>query len=44
MMAGVVRGRKPRIRRTIRGIRGRQQEVEAVVDSGYTGWLTLPPQ
>jgi clan AA aspartic protease len=25
------------------GFRGRQQEIEAVVDSGYTGWLTLPP-
>jgi clan AA aspartic protease len=23
-------------------LRGREQEIEAVVDSGYTGWLTLP--
>ena len=23
--------------------RGCQQEIEAVIDSGYTGWLTLPP-
>jgi clan AA aspartic protease len=29
------------IRLTIHGLRGRQQEIEAVVDSGYTGWLTL---
>jgi clan AA aspartic protease len=43
MMVGIVRGREPRIRLTIRGLRGRQQEIEAVVDSGYTGWLTLPP-
>jgi clan AA aspartic protease len=27
----------------IRGFRGRQQEIEAVVDTGYTGWITLPP-
>lgn len=43
MIVGVVRKREPRIRLTVRGFRGRQQEVEAVVDSGYTGWLTLPP-
>jgi clan AA aspartic protease len=43
MIVGIVRGREPLIRLTIRGVRGRQQEIEAVVDSGYTGWLTLPP-
>lgn len=43
MIVGIVRGREPLIRLTIRGFRGRQQEIEAVVDSGYTGWLTLPP-
>ena len=43
MIVGIVRGREPRIRLTIRGFRGLQQEIEAVVDSGYTGWLTLPP-
>ena len=43
MIVGVVRSREPLIRLTIRGLRGRQQEIEAVVDSGYTGWLTLPP-
>src|SRR5437660_4810129 len=36
-------GARARIRLTIRGFRGRQQEIEAVIDSGYTGWLTLPP-
>ena len=39
----MVQGREPLIRLTICGFRGRQQEIEAVVDSGYTGWLTLPP-
>ncbi len=43
MMVGIVRGREPVIRLTIRGLRGRRQEIEAVVDSGYTGWLALPP-
>ncbi len=39
----IVRGREPLIRLTIRGFRGRHQEIEAVIDSGYTGWLSLPP-
>jgi clan AA aspartic protease len=43
MIVGIVRAREPLIRLTIRGFRGVQQEIEAVVDSGYTGWLTLPP-
>lgn len=43
MIVGIVRGREALIRLTIRGYRGLQQEVETVVDSGYTGWLTLPP-
>ena len=43
MIVGIVRAREPLIRLTIRGFRGLQQEIEAVVDSGYTGWLTLPP-
>ena len=43
MIVGIVQGREALIRLIIRGFRGRQQEIEAVVDSGYTGWLTLPP-
>jgi clan AA aspartic protease len=43
MIVGIVQRREPLIRLTLRGFRGRQQEVEAVVDTGYTGWLTLPP-
>jgi clan AA aspartic protease len=43
MIVGIVRGREPLIRLTIRGARGHQQDVEALVDSGFTGWLTLPP-
>src|SRR5947207_1019601 len=43
MIVGTVRWREPLVRLTIRGFRGRRQEIEAVVDTGYTGWLTLPP-
>jgi hypothetical protein len=43
MIVGIVQRREALIRLTVRGFRGRQQEIEAVVDSGYTGWLTLPP-
>jgi clan AA aspartic protease len=43
MIVGIVRRREPLIQLTIRGFRGRQQAIEAVVDSGCTGWLTLPP-
>src|SRR5262245_40685335 len=43
MIVGIMQRREPRIRLTIRGFRGRQQEIEAVIDSGYTGWLPLPP-
>lgn len=42
MITGTVRSRQPLIRLVIRGRSGRQQEVEAVVDTGYTGWITLP--
>jgi clan AA aspartic protease len=43
MIVGMVRRREPVVRLALRGFRGRQQEIEAVVDTGYTGWLTLPP-
>ena len=43
MIVGIVQGREALIRLTVRGFRGRQQDIKAVVDSGYTGWLTLPP-
>ena len=43
MIVGIVQGREPLIRLAIRGFRGLRQEIEAVVDTGYTGWLPLPP-
>lgn len=43
MITGVVEADEGRIRLTINGIDGREREVEAIVDSGYTASLTLPP-
>jgi clan AA aspartic protease len=42
MITGVVKSDEARIRLTVKGLRGREQEVEAVIDSGYTASLTLP--
>ena len=43
MITGVVKSDEARIRLKVKGRRGREQEVEAVIDSGFTGALTLPP-
>ena len=43
MIIGVVKSDEARIRLKVKGRRGREQEVEAVIDSGFTGALTLPP-
>jgi clan AA aspartic protease len=43
MIRGAVKAREARIRLTVRGPRGQEQEVEAVIDTGYTAWLALPP-
>jgi clan AA aspartic protease len=42
MITGVVISDEARIRLKVKGPRGREQEVEAVVDTGYTASLTLP--
>ena len=43
MITGAVKSDEARVRLTVKGQRGRVQEVEAVIDSGFTGALTLPP-
>jgi clan AA aspartic protease len=43
MITGAVKPDEGRIRLTVEGLRGREQEVEAVIDTGYTASLTLPP-
>src|SRR5580704_16700173 len=43
MIAGIVKSDEGRIRLKVKGLRGREQEIEAVIDTGYTASLTLPP-
>lgn len=43
MITGAVKSEEARIRLTVIGRNGREHEVEAVIDSGYSGSLTLPP-
>jgi len=42
MIIGMVQSGEGRIRLKVRGRRGRELEVEAIVDTGYTAALTLP--
>jgi predicted aspartyl protease len=44
MIEGIVQRREAQIRLTVRGFRGLRQEIKAVVDTGYTGWLALTPR
>ena len=43
MITGLVSHDEAKIRLKVKGRQGRELEVEAVVDTGYTGALTLPP-
>ncbi len=43
MIMGTVRAREGRIRLVVRGPRRKEREIEAVVDTGYTAYLSLPP-
>ena len=44
MITGIVNaGREPILRMTLRDANGQEHQRDAVVDTGYTGWLTLPP-
>jgi len=43
MITGVVKSHEGRVRLIVKGFRGREHEVEAVIDTGYTASLTLPP-
>ncbi len=43
MMTGVVNAnREATIRLVVIGPSGQQQEIEAIIDTGFTGFLTLP--
>ena len=44
MITGIVSADyEPIIRLTLQDSNGQEHEREAVVDTGFTGWLTLPP-
>jgi clan AA aspartic protease len=43
MITGVVQAGEGRVRLKITGRQRREQEIEAVIDTGYTASLTLPP-
>jgi clan AA aspartic protease len=44
MITGAVNAhREATIRLAISGSGGQQQEIEAIIDTGFTGYLTLPP-
>jgi len=44
MITGIVNAdREPIIQIKIRDANGQEHQRDAVVDTGYTGWLTLPP-
>lgn len=42
MIIGTIRSNAARVRMKLLGSGGREQEVEAVIDTGFTGMLTLP--
>jgi predicted aspartyl protease len=43
MITGMVKSSEGRIRLIVKGYRGRKHEFAAIVDTGYTASLTLPP-
>jgi clan AA aspartic protease len=43
MISGLVISDEGRIRLKVKRHRGREYEIDAVIDTGYTGSLTLPP-
>jgi clan AA aspartic protease len=44
MISGWVNAyREAIVRLTVRGLQGQEQTIEAVIDTGFNGYLTLPP-
>jgi clan AA aspartic protease len=43
MITGTVQAREGRIRLKVRGPRRQERTIEAVIDTGYTAFLSLPP-
>jgi len=44
MITGVVTAEREAVMRLdVQGFNRQQQEIQAIIDTGFTGWLTLPP-
>ncbi len=43
MITGMMQSGEGRIRLTVKGLHGEERVVEAIVDTGYSASLTLPP-
>lgn len=43
MIIGIIANHRPIIRCIVRGPNGQETEIETVLDTGFTGFLTLPP-
>jgi clan AA aspartic protease len=44
MITGIVTAEREAVMRlVVEGFNGQQQEIQVVIDTGFTGWLTLPP-
>lgn len=43
MIGGTILGDEARVELKVHGIRGKSKTIEAVVDTGFSSWLTLPP-
>jgi clan AA aspartic protease len=44
IVGSVIAAREAIVSLTVRGLDGRREDVQAVVDTGFTGELTLPPR
>ena len=43
MITGIVLGRRAVVHLTVRSASGREREIEFVLDTGFVGFLTMPP-
>jgi clan AA aspartic protease len=43
MLEGIVQSGEARVKITVREVRGRRRQLDAIIDTGYTSYLTLAP-
>jgi clan AA aspartic protease len=44
MISGIVKARAAWVRLAVRGTASSEERIDAVIDTGYNGWLTLPAE